>query len=292
MNIDNLKCFVLVAENKSFARTAEMLYLSQPAITKQINALEKELGVTLFIRSTRHVELTPAGMSFYKDAKEIVLKTQIAVGRLQKQNNNSDTIYIGISNPVSLPYLSPILRRYHEQFPTIYPIVETPGFKIVLNLFLENKIDILFYYKENMSKHQNISFLELERDYLTCLMPHDHPFVNKEYITLEDLKNESIIACNPLNAPNSIFHFQKKLLKAHCQEKILYCENIEAAHCMVSARLGLSILPSLLTVNSPEFVSIPLKDKEPLSFGVFYHKKNTKACLKSFIECLKGAVTK
>lgn len=59
MNIDSLKCFILVAENLSFARTAEALYISQPAVTKQINALEKELGVTLFIRSTRHVELTP-----------------------------------------------------------------------------------------------------------------------------------------------------------------------------------------------------------------------------------------
>lgn len=287
MNIDNLKCFVLVAENRSFARTAETLYLSQPAVTKQINALEKELGVTLFIRSTRHVELTPAGMSFYKDAKDIVLKTQIAVERLQRQNTNSDTIYIGMSNSVSLSYLSPILAKFHKQFPNIYPIVETPGFKIVLNLFLENKIDILFYYKENMSKHQNISYLELERDYLTCLMPNNHPFTNKEYITLEDLKNESIIACNPLNAPHSTFHFQKALLKAHPQDKIFYCENIEVAHCMVSAGLGISILPNLLTMKSSEFVSIPLKDKNSLSFGIFYHKKNTNTCLKNFIDCLK-----
>ena len=68
MDIENLKCFLLVAENLSFVRAAEALYISQPAVTKQINALENELGTSLFIRSTRHVELTPAGMSFYKDA--------------------------------------------------------------------------------------------------------------------------------------------------------------------------------------------------------------------------------
>ena len=85
MNIESLKCFILLAENSSFARTAEAMYKSQPAVTKQIHALEEELGVTLFSRSTRHVELTPAGMSFYKDAKEIVQSTYLAVERAKRQ---------------------------------------------------------------------------------------------------------------------------------------------------------------------------------------------------------------
>jgi DNA-binding transcriptional LysR family regulator len=102
MTIDNLKCFILVAENLSFARAAESLYISQPAVTKQINSLEAELETTLFIRSTRHVELTPAGMSFYKDAKEIVTKTQLAVQRLQSQNTEIGTLRIGVSNSAML----------------------------------------------------------------------------------------------------------------------------------------------------------------------------------------------
>ncbi|MBO5199434.1 MAG: LysR family transcriptional regulator [Lachnospiraceae bacterium] len=86
MNIDSLQCFILVAENLSFARAAEAMYKSQPAVTKQINSLEAELGTALFIRSTRHVELTPAGMSFYKDAKDIVLNSQMAIDRAKRQS--------------------------------------------------------------------------------------------------------------------------------------------------------------------------------------------------------------
>lgn len=114
MTIDNLKCFILVAENLSFARAAETLYISQPAVTKQINSLEQELGVTLFIRSTRHVELTPAGMSFYKDAKDIVLKSQMAIDRVQRLNTSFASIRIGLSNPIALFYLSPILKKLSE----------------------------------------------------------------------------------------------------------------------------------------------------------------------------------
>lgn len=119
-------------------------------VTKQINTLEQEFGVTLFIRSTRHVELTPAGMSFYKDAKDIVLKSQIAVNRVQRQNMNSDSIRIGLSNPTALIYLTPILKKVYTAHPEIRPTIGMLRYKIVLNLFLENKLDILFYFKENM----------------------------------------------------------------------------------------------------------------------------------------------
>jgi DNA-binding transcriptional LysR family regulator len=284
MTIDNLKCFILVAENLSFARAAEALYISQPAVTKQINALEQELGVELFIRSTRHVELTPAGMSFYKDAKDIVLKSQMAINRLQRHNTNSDSIRIGLSNPVALFYLSPILKKLHTAYPDIRPSIELPGYKVVLSLFLENKLDLLFYFKENMPQKTDINFLELEQDFLSCLMPADHALAPKASISLEELTDIPIIACNPLNAPLSTASFQQHLLKKHPTDNILYCDSIEVAHCMVSSGMGISILPNILTLKSPEFVSVPLTGEKPLSFGVFYHKRSKNAALNQFFK--------
>ena len=286
MNIDNLKCFILVAENLSFARAAEALYISQPAVTKQINALENELGVTLFIRSTRHVELTPIGMSFYKDAKDIVMKSQMAVSRIRQQNRNTDFIRIGLSNPVALFNLTPYLTKFHINYPDIRPDIQIPGYKSALNLFLENKLDILFYFKENMPQKKGISFIELEQDHLVCLVPAGHPFAAKESISLDDLSAESIIACNPLNAPLSTAAFQQKLLEQRSAQGILYCDSIEVAHCMVASGIGLTILPGILSLKSPAFVTVPLAEKIPLSFGAFYYKKNTNTALNKFIKSL------
>lgn len=286
MNIDNLKCFILVAENLSFARAAEALYISQPAVTKQINALEQELGVTLFIRSTRHVELTPAGMSFYKDAKDIVIKSQMAINRVQRQNMDSDSIQIGLSNPIALFYLAPILKKLHTKYPDIRPNIEIPGYKIVLNLFLENKLDLLFYFKENMPKKADINFVELEKDFLSCLMPANHPLAEKKSISLEELADVPIIACNPLNAPLSTASFQQQLFERHTADKFLYCNNIEVAHCMISAGLGISILPNILILKSPDFVSVPLTDEVPLSFGIFYHKRSKNAAVNKLLKLI------
>ncbi len=287
MNIDNLKCFILVAENLSFARAAEALYISQPAVTKQINALEKELGVTLLIRSTRHVELTPAGMSFYKDAKDIVLKTQIAVNRVQKQNNITDTLRLGLSNPAALFYAAPILKSFHARRPDIRTHIEVHSYKIVLNLFLEDKLDVLFYYKEDMTSKSGIRFLELAQDTLSCLMPANHPLAQKASVSIEDMADEPVIACNPLNAPLSIAAFQQQLSEHYPAGNIIYCDTVEIAHCMVAAGMGISVIPGLLSLNSPEFAAVPLKGQPPLSYGLLYVKRNTNAALEPFLQLLE-----
>lgn len=286
MTIDNLKCFILVAENLSFARAAEALYISQPAVTKQINTLEHELGVTLFIRSTRHVELTPAGMSFYKDAKEIVLKSQIAIDRVQQQHMHSDFIRIGLSNSISLYYLTPILADFHAAYPDIRPDIECPGYKTALNLFLDNKLDVLFYYKENIPQKSGINFMKLETDHLMCLMPAAHSFAKKDFVSIKDLAELSIIACNPLNAPLSTTSFQEQLSKHHESSKILYCNSIEIAHCMVASGIGITILPGMLCLKSPEYATVALTDSSPLSFGLFYHKRNTNIALEKFLKLI------
>lgn len=286
MTIDNLKCFILVAENLSFARAAEALYISQPAVTKQINTLERELGIPLFIRSTRHVELTPAGMSFYKDAKDIVLNSQMAVKRLQKHNTNYQSIRIGLSNHIVLTYLTKILKKVSEKYPDVRPDIQVHGYKTILSLFMEEKLDILFYYKENMTEKTGITFKELEKDRFVCLMPSDHPYVTKEIITLDDLYNEPIIMCNPLNAPLSTANLQQSISEKCSPEDILYCDCIEIAHSMVAAGMGISIIPSMLSIISSEFTTVPLDDKTELSFGIFYRKKNNNAMLKKVLNLI------
>ncbi len=288
MNIDYLKTFILVAENLSFARAAEALYISQPAVTKQINSLEQELGVTLFIRSTRHVELTPIGMSFYRDAKDIVLNSQIIVERLRRHNINYDTIRIGLSNHIILSYLSPILKRLHNQYPEVKPNIQILNYKTIFSLFMEEKLDLLFYYKENTTIKADISFIELQKDRFVCLMPNDHPLASRKTIAIKDLQNYPIIMRNPLDATLSTAAIQKTISEHHSSENLLFCDCIEIAHSLVLAGIGISIIPSILSVASPDFTTVPLDDKTILSFGVFYRKKNSNPILKNILRLIQA----
>ena len=288
MNLESLKCFILVAENLSFARAAKTLCKTQPAVTKQISALEQQLGVPLFTRSTRHVELTPAGMSFYKDAKELVQNAQMAIERAQRQYIASNTLSIGVSTASMLSYLVPLLSRFHAGNPHIYPNIQMLNYKVILNLFLDNKQDLLFFYKENSTLDPGIHFHELEKDAFVCLMPAKHPLADRASLSFADLSGESIIACNPLNAPLSTALFQHKLLEQYpdLNSRLLYFDSVEIAHCMVAAGLGISILPGILCPSSPAFSVVPLEDQTPLSFGVLYHTQNVNTALHQFLKLL------
>ncbi len=84
MNTTQLRCFLSVAEYLSFARAAEQLNMTQPAITHQISSLEKELDTKLFVRTTRSVTLTGAGQTFLNDANNIIKIEYAAKSRIKK----------------------------------------------------------------------------------------------------------------------------------------------------------------------------------------------------------------
>lgn len=286
MNTENLECFLLVAENLSFARAAKALHKSQPAVTKQIRSLECELGFDLFARSTRHVELTPAGESFYKDAKEIVLKTRIAVSKAKRQSAVQGALRIGVSTSSVLFYLQRVLKEFHRQYPDARPDIVCTDYKRILNLFLDHKIDALFYYKENLPKDYAVRFRNIKKDRVCCLVPADHPLARKKTAEPRDLEEFVIIACGALEAPLSIAAIQETVLEKHDPEKVLYCGQIEIAHCLAGAGMGVALLPEMLCLNVPDYARVPLADERELSFGVFYHEREQKPFLDKFIRVL------
>ena len=87
MSTDQLKSFIQVAENLNFARAAEILKITQSAVSRQIHSLEDELGVKLLYRTTRTVTLTPAGISFLEDAKNIMGRLKIAEQKLKRHQS-------------------------------------------------------------------------------------------------------------------------------------------------------------------------------------------------------------
>ncbi len=89
---ETLHTFLSVAKNGSFNKTAELLHISTPAVMKQMNGLEKSVGVPLFYRSNHGITLTPAGESFLKDAKAIFRLTRKAIERAQKAAGETPNI--------------------------------------------------------------------------------------------------------------------------------------------------------------------------------------------------------
>ena len=120
MQIRQLEYFVAVSEHLNFTKAAKQFFISQTAVTQQIKALENELGVTLFYRNNRRVELTPAGRTFLDDAKAILRRTRDAMERAKR----ADTVFtgnlnIGFIKGFEKTNLSDLLAEFHVQYPNI-----------------------------------------------------------------------------------------------------------------------------------------------------------------------------
>src|SRR5438105_1632029 len=118
--IDQLRLFIITVETASFTKTAEKLQISIPAVSKQITQLEKNLKITLFHRSTRKLELTPAGYAIYEKCKAIL--TEIAsLDDFAKsiQTEHQGTLHIFATPIIDTFLIDPLLKNFMELYPKL-----------------------------------------------------------------------------------------------------------------------------------------------------------------------------
>ncbi|MDH5778224.1 MAG: LysR family transcriptional regulator, partial [Gammaproteobacteria bacterium] len=120
MDLNNLTTFVAVAETGSFSQTSEQLFLTQPAISKRIAALEDELGTSLFDRIGRSVSLTEAGQALLPRAHKILLEVEDSRRAISNLSGNiSGKLSIGTSHHIGLHRLPPVLRQFNIAYPDV-----------------------------------------------------------------------------------------------------------------------------------------------------------------------------
>ena len=115
-----LKYFLIVAREENITRSAEILNVSQPALSRQLMQLEEELNTKLFIRGKRHLTLTDAGLLLRRRAQEIIDLTLKTEQEIQKENDNLEgTISIGSGEAQSMKMIAQWIQQFHELYPNV-----------------------------------------------------------------------------------------------------------------------------------------------------------------------------
>jgi DNA-binding transcriptional LysR family regulator len=192
MEDHKLKVFCTVAETKSFSKTSEIIHLTQPAVSLQIQALEEKYETKLFDRSSSAVALTPAGEILYKYAKEILAlyaSAQKAIGKHTGLVKGSLTIGAGsnIGNYI-LPGVITDFRNSHSKIKIYLHVGNT---KRVIELLNSGNIDVGFV--EGDVVRQKIIMKKLVSDELVIIVSPEHPWAKKKDISLKDIVHEPFI---------------------------------------------------------------------------------------------------
>ena len=194
-----LETFVCVVEAGSFNKAAERLYISPPAVIKQINLLEENLDIRLFIRTHRGLQMTEAGKSFYQDAKYIIQYCKDSVTRARNAMQESEEIIrIGTSMMTPAQILVDLWPRLQEYCPDIkfrlVPFENTPENAREILGNLGQNIDVVAgIFDEAMLQLRRCAGLEISRESICCAVSIHHRLAVKERLTVNDLHGETLM---------------------------------------------------------------------------------------------------
>lgn len=194
-----LDTFLCVAEAGSFNKAAEQLYISPPAVIKQINLLEETLGVQLFVRTHRGLTLTKAGQSLLQDAKYIIQYCKDSVTRAKNAMQESESIIrIGTSPMTPAQVLVDLWPEVQPLCPNVkfqlIPFDNTPENAREILANLGQNIDVVAgVFDETMLKLRRCAGLELTREPICCAVSVHHRLAQKERLRVEDLHGEKLM---------------------------------------------------------------------------------------------------
>ena len=295
MNLNQLRYFASVAENGSFTKAAAVHYISQTAITQQIQVLEETIGAKLLDRNTRPVSLTPAGKVFLKEAREILGKVDAALSKTREAATGLEgELRIGFTKGYEHSDLPKFLRVFHREYPGVLISCYRCDTDMLAKGLMSGEYDVIFTWDStNLRQEEKISLRPFESVPLRVALYAGHPLALRKELTRKDLKSENILFMSPSGTGDSFgdAYYIRLYQKAGYQPNIILRSNdIESILMMVSAEEGISIVPEYShpwDVGTENLVFMPLTGEgETEEILVAWRKNDVHPALSHFIESL------
>src|SRR3954471_20944169 len=192
MELRHLRYFVAVAEELHFRRAAERLHVSQPPLSQQIRALERELGVTLFERNRRRVELTTAGEALLGEARGILAAVEHAVDLTQRvARGEAGALAIGFVGSAMYGRLPDVLREFHAARPAVQLRLRELPTGAALDALAEGRIDVGVVRPAQVEA--GIAIDIVRREAVVVALPADHELAARRRLTLRELWGETFV---------------------------------------------------------------------------------------------------
>ena len=273
MNLAQLDYFLAVARSKNFSRAAEDSYVSQSSLSKQIKALEEELGVELFVRSPVGVSLTPAGELFLAFASKTRRDYECVRLSLARYSAGAhDRVRLGAVPLMAAYDLDSVLADFQlDNMDTQVDLYEREQANLLRRLAMD-QVDVAILVTNNLSRDE-YDWVTLVRDEIVIVCSNHHPLARTHRVALADLKDERFVLLDPQSANNTI-------VCDACREAGFF-PNVSFMHSRhrpllsaVNRGIGISALARGLTHTTDESAHccVPLDSPLYMEVGLVFRK--------------------
>ncbi|TDD61079.1 LysR family transcriptional regulator [Kribbella antibiotica] len=257
VDLRKLRYFVAVAEELHFGRAAERLHIAQPVLSRQIRALEHELGAQLFARTKRSTELTPAGRQLLDDARPLLSSAEALRRRVAQTARGPKTFTIGFMPGLTV---TPAVRA----FEALRPETEVE----VLRTTWVDQIQVLYDGRADVSvvrlpiEQRGLSVRPLFDEPRVAVLPADHRLADKTSLDIADLADEHL-----LQHPDQVPEWRDIALELRSgrPRPVPAANSVEEKLEHVASGRGISILPVSVAAyyQRPDVSAVPVNDIGP-----------------------------
>lgn len=288
MDVQNLKAFLLVAENGSFSTAAQRLHLTQPAVSKRVAQLEQELDAALFDRIGRHVSLTEAGHALLPHAKAVQLELQAAERSVRDLAGEvSGQLRLATSHHIGLHRLPPVLSEFSSRFPAVHIDIDFMDSEQAYDLTLRGDTE-LAVVTLSPAPANHIVALPIWTDPLDFMVQSGHPLTRQKKLTLHALSETAAILPGLNTYTGQIVKALFDTAQLPLQVSIA-TNYLETIRMMASVGLGWTVLPR--SMGDASLATLPVANANiERTLGVIHHEgRRLSRAARAFIEALTAA---
>ena len=269
--------FITAAKCLSFTKAANVLYLTQSALSQQIIKLENELDMKLFFRDRRSLRLTPAGEVLLKEFQSISAMYQNALALARNaENDYTGRLRIGFLDGLEITeIMNPLLEYMSEQFPKVDVALFTMGYERLATWLYDGRLDLAFTQKFDAEERADISYDFLLRTSECLAISKNNPLATLESTTLEVLRDTPLIAISENDHDISL-----RIILEACAE-LGFCPTFKPSPSFyankqwVKANKAVAIVDSISQLlKEPDICMIPLKQFRDSSLVLAYYDNN------------------
>lgn len=293
MNLNLYKTFVKVVETQNLSRTADEFGLSQPAVTKQIQALEDMYGVLLLERSGRRLKTTEAGETLYHCAREVIKaleKTEKAMEQVSESRQGN--LFIGASTIPGQYILPAYIKQFKDRFPNVTISMDIADTEKIFNRVVERELDIgVVGGWLNNRKVEGFPWLE---DELVAIVPQNHRLAQQDHVALKELMQEKWIIRERGSGTRKAV---EELLAGHGirREELsvsLEAGSTEAVLAAIESGMGISVISrwAVMKMDSQRrLVSVKLTEQGARRhlYIIFPRQKSRRKTVTNFLDYMK-----
>ncbi|RYL93559.1 LysR family transcriptional regulator [Sporolactobacillus sp. Y61] len=260
MELRQIEYFIEAAKREHMTKAAESLHVAQSAVSRQIAVLEEELGIALFTRKGRNIQLTPAGKIFLEHAERGLIELNKARQKIREHlNPETGTIPLGISTSLSVHTLPVILQNFRKAHPGISFQLHQGTVPYLIRMIEQGRIDLAF--ASPVPKDiDSVSSKILYSERLVLLLPKHHLFAGRGPVSLSQLKDERFITFRSRLSLQELF--REACAQAGFKPNIVFeGEDMDTIKGLVAANFGIALMPqnSVAYNLSPEITTAAIE---------------------------------